>query len=218
MRRRTITRASLAATLLMLGTFATTGVLPAAADSSPAAAPASAALLAAMQRDFGLTKPQAEARLAAEKTATAAEPKARRAAGASYGGSWFDAGSGRLSVAVTSDASPATLRAVRATGATVRTAAHSARQLDATRARLDKLDAPDGVSGWHVDPKGSSVVVSVVAGQQGDNDVEQFLDRARAAGPVTVEKTASAPSTFAAGTVGGDPYYTGNVRLSLIHI
>ncbi|WP_369031136.1 MULTISPECIES: S1 family peptidase [Streptomyces] len=226
MRRRTITRASLAATLLMLGTFTTAGVLPAVADSSPTAkstttsassaeAPASAGLLAAMQRDFGLTKPQAEARLAAEKTATAAEPKARRAAGASYGGSWFDADSGRLSVAVTPDASPATISAVRATGATVRTAAHSTRQLDATRARLDKLDAPDGVSGWHVDPKGGSVVVTVVADRQGDNDVEQFLDRARAAGPVTVEKTASAPSTFAAGTVGGDPYYTGNARCSI---
>lgn len=225
MRRKATTRASLAATLLMLGTFAMTGVLPAAADSAPAAkstapsspteAPASAGLLAAMQRDFGLSKPEAEARLAAEKVATTAEPKARKAAGTSYGGSWFDAGSGRLTVAVTADASPATLRAVRATGATVRTALHSARLLDATRARLDRLDAPDGVSGWHVDPKGSAVVVNVVAGRQDDNDVQRFVDRARAAGPVTVEETAAAPRTFAAGTVGGDPYYTGNVRCSI---
>lgn len=42
-----------------------------------------------------------------------------------------------------------------------------------------------------------------------------FVDRARAAGPVTVAETATAPRTYAAGTVGGDPYYTGNVRCSI---
>jgi len=47
-----------------------------------------------MQHDLGLTKSQAEARLAAEKKATAVERKAKHAAGSSYGGSWFDAASG----------------------------------------------------------------------------------------------------------------------------
>ncbi|MET7473708.1 S1 family peptidase [Streptomyces sp. NPDC005648] len=201
--------------LLLLGTWATASTLPASADDSPTPAteaPASASLLSAMQHDLGLTRSRAEARLAAEKTATAVERKARRAAGASYGGSWFDAATGRLTVAVTSGADTA---AVRATGARVRIVEHSARQLDAVKARVDKLPAPAGVSSWYVDPKANSVVVDVVAAHRFDNDVRSFLARAGKAGPVTVESTAAAPRTFAAGTVGGDPYYTGNVRCSI---
>ncbi|NED03674.1 S1 family peptidase, partial [Streptomyces sp. SID6648] len=48
-----------------------------------------------------------------------------------------------------------------------------------------------------------------------DNDVQRFLKQARETGPVTVRPVPSAPGTFAAGTVGGDPYYTGNVRCSI---
>ncbi|MER5912407.1 alpha-lytic protease prodomain-containing protein [Streptomyces sp. NPDC001982] len=219
MRRTRFARAGLAV-LLMLGAGLGAGTLPAAAGDSPSpgrsdAAPASAGLLAAMQRDLHLTKDQATARLAAEQGATAAEPTARRAAGTSYGGSWFDATDGALTVAVTRDASASTLRAIRATGATVRTVTHSARQLAATQARLDKLSAPSGVSSWHVDAKASTVVVSVAGGKLRDNDVQKFLARARQAGPVTVEVLPGAPKTLAAGTVGGDPYYTGNVRCSI---
>ncbi|MFF1302457.1 S1 family peptidase [Streptomyces sp. NPDC058307] len=211
MRRSRIMRAGLAV-LVLLGVGATAGTVPAAADDKQ---PASAGLLTAMQRDLHLTKAQAEARLAAEQRATALEPKVRRAAGSSYGGSWFDAAKGTLTVAVTPDASTAALRDIRATGAAVRTVAHSARELSATQARLDKLPAPDAVSSWHVDPKAGAVVVDVVNGRQTDNDVRAFITRARKAGPVTVREVPAAPTTFAAGTVGGDPYYTGNVRCSI---
>ncbi|MFG2348843.1 S1 family peptidase [Streptomyces phaeochromogenes] len=206
--------------LLIVGAWATFAAGPASAAGAPeptrtSGAPASAGLLDAMQRDFGLTKTQAEARLAAEKTATAVESDARRAAGAAYGGSWFDAKSGKLTVAVTAGASDAAVNSVRKAGATVRTVKHSAKQLDAAKARIDKLAAPKGVSNWYVDAKASSVVVAVVAAQRADNDVRSFLSKARAAGPVTVEEATSAPETFAAGTVGGDPFYTGNVRCSI---
>ncbi|MDC2955072.1 S1 family peptidase [Streptomyces gilvifuscus] len=215
MRRITSLRTGLSA-LLLLGTWATASSLPAsAADSpahSPSEAPASASLLTAMRHDLGLTDEQARARLAAEKTATAVERKAERAAGASYGGSWFDPATGRLTVAVTRGANT---EAVRATGATVRIVEHSARRLDATKARIDALSAPAGVSSWYVDPKANKVVVDVVTAHRDDNDVRAFLSRARRAGPVAVEETAEAPRTFAAGTVGGDPYYTGNVRCSI---
>ncbi|TRO60664.1 S1 family peptidase [Streptomyces sp. IB201691-2A2] len=212
-------RTSLSA-LLVVGAWATFAAGPASAAGAPeptrtSGAPASAGLLDAMQRDFGLTKTQAEARIAAEKTATAVESEARRAAGAAYGGSWFDAKSGKLTVAVTARASDAAVDSVRETGATVRTVKHSAKQLDAAKARIDKLPAPEGVSNWYVDAKASSVVVAVVAAQRADNDVRTFLSKARAAGPVTVEEAAAAPETFAAGTVGGDPFYTGNVRCSI---
>ncbi|HET9382808.1 MAG TPA: S1 family peptidase [Streptomyces sp.] len=206
-------------TLLVLGSTAAAQALPSAGGPSATKAvdgrPASDGLLAAMQRDFGLTAKQAEARLAAEKKATALEPKVRRAAGAAYGGSWFDADTNRLTVAVTDAASDATVRDLRADGVTVRAAEHTARELDAAKARIDELSAPDGVASWHVDPRAGTVVVGVVRGERDDAGVQRFLDRARDAGPVTVEEAAAAPRTFAAGTVGGDPYYTGNVRCSI---
>ncbi|MET7621489.1 S1 family peptidase [Streptomyces sp. NPDC005408] len=213
MRRTTGIRTGLSA-LLLLGAWATAGIAPAAA-AVPAPTPepqASAGLLAAMQKDLGLTKSQAQARIAAERAATAVEGNARRAAGSSFGGSWFDTGSGKLTVAVTDDHKAA---AVRATGAAVRLVTHSAQQLDAAKNKIDALAAPAGVSSWHVDPQANRVVVNVVASQRDDNDVEAFLVRARHTGPVQVEETTEGPKTFAAGTVGGDPYYTGNVRCSI---
>ncbi|MFI7288486.1 S1 family peptidase [Streptomyces anulatus] len=212
MRHATVLRTGLSA-LLLLGAWAAAG--PSSASAAPtdsAEAPASTALLAAMQRDLGLTGGEAVARLADEKAATALEPKAQRAAGSAFGGSWFDAKTGKLVVAVT-NAEKA--EAVRAAGADARLVEHSAEQLDAAKARIDALPAPSGVSSWHVDPATSSVVVNVVASERRDNDVRSFVATAREAGPVTVETTAEAPQTFAAGTVGGDPYYTGNVRCSI---
>lgn len=193
---------------LVAGACASAGFVPAAA----ADAPASDGVLAAMQRDFGLTRSQAEARLALEQEATGIEKKARSVAGSRYAGSWLDAEGRRLTVAV-SDRDKAA--AVRSTGAQVKVVAHSARALDATKNRLDALKAPTGVSSWRVDWQTNRVVVEVLADQQRDNDVKAFLAKARTAGPVTVRTTEHAPSTLAAGTVGGDPYYTGNVRCSI---
>ncbi|MFD8959310.1 S1 family peptidase [Streptomyces anulatus] len=212
MRHATVLRTGLSA-LLLVGAWAAAG--PSTASAAPAdsaEAPASSALLTAMQRDFGLTEGEAVARLADEKAATALEPKAQRAAGSAFGGSWFDARTGKLVVAVTNAGKA---EAVRAAGAETRLVEHSAKQLDAAKARIDALPAPSGVSSWHVDPAISSVVVNVVASERRDNDVRSFVAKAREAGPVTVETTAEAPQTFAAGTVGGDPYYTGNVRCSI---
>ncbi|MEU3829001.1 trypsin-like serine protease [Streptomyces sp. SID486] len=223
MRRRRLTIAALSA-LLVLGGAGTAATLP-AADAGPAVAggpaaavsrrPASDGVVTAMQRDLGLTRKQAEARIAAERAAAALAPRARRAAGTAYAGSWFDAARGRLTVALTPDASADSRRTLRAYGAEIRTAAHTARQLDAVKARLDRLSAPPGVSGWHVDPVAGAVVVDVVRRDRSDNDVRRFLTQARAAGAVSVRTVSAAPRTFAAGTVGGDPYYTGNVRCSI---
>ncbi|MYW44768.1 S1 family peptidase [Streptomyces sp. SID161] len=223
MRRRRLTIAALSA-LLVLGGAGTAATLP-AADAGPAVAggpaaavsrrPASDGVVTAMQRDLGLTRKQAEARIAAERAAAALAPRARRAAGTAYAGSWFDAARGRLTVALTPDASADSRRTLRAYGAQIRTAAHTARQLDAVKARLDRLSAPPGVSGWHVDPVAGAVVVDVVRRDRSDNDVRRFLTQARAAGAVSVRTVSAAPRTFAAGTVGGDPYYTGNVRCSI---
>ncbi|WP_443071516.1 S1 family peptidase [Streptomyces sp. NBC_01465] len=213
-RRRAALGAGLCA--LLVGAAASVGLPSASAADSPTAstavAPASTGLLAAMQKDLGLSKSEAVQRLAAEKQATAVEGKARNAAGASFGGAWFDAAAGKLTVAVT-DSGKAD--AVRASGAAVRLVSHTQRQLDSTKKKIDTLKAPAGVSSWHVDPQASSVVVNVVASRKSDNDVRTFVARAAKAGPVTVRQVSEAPRTFAAGTVGGDPYYTGNVRCSI---
>ncbi|MEU3607948.1 S1 family peptidase [Streptomyces sp. NPDC035033] len=219
MKRTTPLRVAVAALLLTLGPVAAhAGVASAAPPpagtpaSASASAPASAGLLDALRRDFGLTAAQAEARLRAEKAATAVEPAARRAAGDAYGGSWFDPGTGRLVVAVTDRAKE---NGVRALGVGTRLVRHSAAALDRAKERLDAGRAPAGVAGWHVDPRANSVVVTVVGAERETPAVRAFVDRARRGGPVTVAETARAPRTYAAGTVGGDPYYTGNVRCSI---
>ncbi|WP_328540181.1 S1 family peptidase [Streptomyces sp. NBC_00344] len=208
-----MTRTALSA-LLVLGTWATAGFVPASAAGAPSspAPQASAGLLSAMQHDLGLTRGRARARLAAERTASAIQGEARHAAGSAYGGSWFDASAGKLTVALTGDARTAS---VRATGAAVTQVTHSARQLDAVKKRMDAAAAPAGVSSWHVDPRANRVIVDVVASKKNDNDVRNFVARARQAGPVSVEVTPDAAKTLSAGTVGGDPYYTGNVRCSI---
>ncbi|WP_208948638.1 S1 family peptidase [Streptomyces subrutilus] len=207
-------RTAVAALLLTVGLGAShVGVASAVPLPEPAPEPsASAGLLDAMRRDLGLTASQAEERLSAEKAAAAVDKTARQAAGDAYGGSWFEPSTGRLVVAVTDRAEESEVRAL---GADTRLVRHSAAALDRAKARLDTLRAPAGVAGWHVDPRTNSVVVSVVRTEREAPAVRAFVDRARAGGPITVAATAQAPRTYAAGTVGGDPYYTGNVRCSI---
>ncbi|MDT9685092.1 S1 family peptidase [Streptomyces sp. TRM76323] len=219
MRRTTILRTALSSALssaLLLVTAALGPSTASAVDRSPAPSradtPLSPGLLTAMRRDLGLTEEQAAARLRAETAARGVEGPARRAAGAAYGGSWFEADSGRLTVAVTDRARRA---AVEATGADTVLVRHTARRLDAAKARIDRLEAPAGVASWHVDPEANTVAVHVAEGHRDDPAVRDFVARARQAGPVTVRTAGDVPRTFAAGTVGGDPYYTGNVRCSI---
>ncbi|MFJ6575571.1 S1 family peptidase [Streptomyces sp. NPDC091368] len=214
MKRTTPLRAALAALLMTVGLGAAAGAADAAPPPEPstAAPAATAGLLDAMRRDLGLTAAQAEERLRAEKTAAAVERAALRTAGSAFGGAWFDPDTGRLVVALTDSAEAP---AVRALGADTRLVRYGAAALDRAAARLDALGAPAGIAGWHVDPRSDSVVVTVVRTERETPAVRAFVDRARAAGPVTVAESAGAPRTYAAGTVGGDPYYTGNVRCSI---
>ncbi|WP_143218926.1 S1 family peptidase [Actinokineospora bangkokensis] len=186
------------------------GALTAVAASPATAVPAySTGLVPAVQQAFGLTAEQAVARLDQERVAAAVEGPAKAAAGSSYGGSWFDPRSGRLVVALTDQSAAA---AVRATGAETTTATRSAAELDRAKAAVDGLAAPAGVSGWRTDPRSGTVEVTV---NTPGADVDAFLARAGAVAPVSV-RSGQKPTTFAAGTVGGDPYYiNGNVRCSI---
>ena len=197
-----------ACALALSGAFAGT---PAA--GTPAPTVSSDPFVAAMQRDLGLTEAQAQTRLRQEAVAMDLDPAARAAAGAAYGGSWFDAARGTLVIGLSNlDSTGATAKAVRATGAEVVRVPRPLAELDAVKARLDSVRAPADVASWRVDPRSGSVVVTVRRG----GDAAGFLAAARKLGPVTVEVTDRMPTTFAAGTVGGDPYIiNGSVRCSI---
>ncbi|UJW31977.1 S1 family peptidase [Saccharothrix sp. AJ9571] len=174
---------------------------------------ASPGLVEAMQRDLGLTAAQAHTRLAEEASASRVAPVAQEAAGNAFGGAWFDPERGKLVVGVT-DATAA--QAVERTGAVAERVEVSAARLDATKAAIDAraAQAPAEVSGWRADPRSGSVVVTVQSGASSP-ELDAFLRQAREAGPVRVEEGPK-PVSFAAGTVGGDPFYiNGNVRCSI---
>ncbi|ATL31162.1 S1 family peptidase [Streptomyces formicae] len=218
-RRKTTASLGLSAALVA-ATFVATGLAPSAAaeprsdSGATSKALASPGLLDAMERDLGLSPAAARERLADERQAVKTERAARKAAGSAYAGSWFDAESGKLTVALTGRQAAGE---VRDAGADVEIVKHSAATLDAAKKRVDKLKAPDNVASWRVDAKANRLVVDVVRGHRADNDVSTFLRKARATAgaPVQVGTVPAGPSTFAAGTVGGDPYYTGNVRCSI---
>ncbi|MEU3461927.1 S1 family peptidase [Streptomyces sp. NPDC006733] len=197
-----------------------TGAGPVAATAASAAPAAPDAVVTAMAHDLGLTKSAAVQRLRLEADATRIAPTAEQAAGASFGGSWFDAADGKLVVAVTTAAATP---AVERTGARTTLVAHTSRTLDTAKARIDaqakQHTAPAGVSAWRVDPRTNSVVIDVRADAAADPAVRTFLTTAQrgdTAGVVTVHRTATpAPTTLSAGTVGGDPYYSHGIRCSI---
>ncbi|NRN70026.1 Alpha-lytic endopeptidase [Kibdelosporangium sp. 4NS15] len=199
--------APIAGALLVLGTVLVGGGTSSAATPQPR----EDGFVTAMQRDLGLTAEQARTRLSQEATAMAVDPAAKAAAGTAFGGSWFDARTGRLTVGV-STSDKAVHDAVRATGADTVQVGQSLAALDAAKAKLDTLKAPADVAAWRVDPRRGGLVVTVRKG----GDTGDFLAAARALGPVVVEEITAKPATFAAGTVGGDPYYiNGNTRCSI---
>ncbi|KOV83860.1 peptidase S1 [Nocardia sp. NRRL S-836] len=184
------------------------------APAQAAAQELSPGLLSAMSSAFGLTEQQARVRLASEQRASELAPRVETEAGTAYAGSWFE--ENRLVVAVTDRAAA---RRVEATGAVARVVGRSAGSMAAHKNRLDALSAtgavPAAVASWHPDPRSGTVVVNVEAGKQ-TAEVAAFLDRARQFGAISVNtEGVRQPRPFAAGTVGGDPYYTGNVRCSI---
>jgi streptogrisin C len=221
MRRSTCLRWGLSV-LLALGTGAL-GLSPvAAAPARPTeTGTLSPGLVTAMQRDLGLSAPQARTRLRQEAAAAKLAPRAERAAGPAFGGSWYAPERGTLVVGLT-DTGTAAAEAIRFSGATVVRVAHSVRTLDAAKSVLDKAartgGAPAAVRSWHVDPRTSRVVAEVREGAERSAAVTAFLAPARKAGLLTVRGSAAkeGPQTFSAGTVGGDPYYiNGNTRCSI---
>ncbi|HEX7744801.1 MAG TPA: S1 family peptidase, partial [Micromonosporaceae bacterium] len=106
----------------------------AAAGTTGSATAASAGVLAALQRDLGLTADQARDRLVREDRASRTEARLRAALGSTFAGAWLTADA-TFVVAVTDARRSAQ---VRATGAQVRVVARNAATLDRIKAALDR--------------------------------------------------------------------------------
>jgi streptogrisin C len=173
--------------------------------TAPTAAAATDGLLAAVQRDLGLTAGQAVARLAAERHANDTNLVLRKELGTAYGGGWL--ADGELVVGVTSGPAAAE---VRASGATAKVVAHSEAALETVRSALDRAraSAPRTVPGWYVDVRANRVVVLSRAAAK--DAAWRFVRAAGVpAGAVRVAASDEAPRPLI-DVVGGNAYYIGS--------
>jgi streptogrisin C len=181
-------------------------------------------IVAAMERDLGLTRDQAEQQGMLQEQATELDARLQRALGDAYAGGWYDLKSGRLVVNVSDEAA---LEMAKEAGADARLVKHSLQELSAIKQRLDEAaeaptagtdkredgaatDAADrreadalrdiGVSAWSIDPVSNSVLVTVTADQA--RSATELL--AEFGDAVTIEETLSAPETTANFMDGGD--------------
>ena len=208
-RRATLTGVALTALAVVTAitvpaTTASGGVAPAIDDSF---APSSE-IVAAVQRDFKLTKEEALARLAREDRASRTESALRKELGAAFGGAYLNADATTFTVNVTNAAAAAKVRGM---GATPRLVDRSERELNAVKTRLDAASAPRSVAGWHVDPVSNTVVVLA-------NDVaaaEKFIANAGVTkDAVSVVQTSESPRPLI-DVIGGNAYYIGGARCSI---
>ncbi len=201
---RPVVRACAAAAFTVL-----IGVAAAAPASAEESAVASAEVLSAMQRDFGLTAAQAEQQLLVEAAAAQQQEQLTAQLGDRITGSWLD-GSGRL-VVRTADADAAA--AVTAAGAvaaqgqdpdTVMNRLNSAAAADPA-GRSGTASVPASVTSWYVDEAAGQVVVEGTV----PAEAQAFATAAAGdqAGLVRVQKVTQKPRLFA-NIVGGSAIYS----------
>jgi len=205
--------ARLTAAVLIAAAMAVPLSLPAfAASSGGTSATASAidefvaanpGLLAAMQRDLGLSADAARTLDVKQEAAATTEEVLRTALGDGFGGAYFDLPTGKLVVGVT-DVSKVAQTA--AAGATPKVVSRSAAQLDSVVSRLNSTEAsaPRSVTGWYVDAIANDVVVTALPGTS--EAAKAFAGR-----DVRVVES-QAPQTYLR---GGDAYTIGGARCSV---
>ncbi|MBL1083750.1 S1 family peptidase [Streptomyces actinomycinicus] len=120
-----------------------------------------------LSRGLGLDRAAVRRLLADEEAAAATQRRLVPRLGSSYGGSWYDRKTRRLTVAVTD---PALSRPVSEAGARVKVVKHSRATLAAVQTELDDRARRDpsaaaGLAGWHVDEPTNTVVVDAVEGR-----------------------------------------------------
>jgi streptogrisin C len=172
--------------LLAVGTAIT---VAAPANAAPAGGSSTtSAVQEALQRDLGLSPQQAQVRFQQEQVAFSKEKTLRIELGDVYGGSRFDAATGKLVVGVT-DASR--VSDVTSAGAVAEVVEHSAAELSATQSKLEQGNAPKSVTSMYTDVATNSVVVEAYG------DVASAASWAKSLGAdVRVVRVAEQPRTF----------------------
>ena len=189
------------------------GAAQAAPTGNPHPPPAPAAtttLQGALHRDLHLTAAQVEIRQAHEAGAAVVERRLRKRLAGRFGGAWYDAARQRLAFGVT-DAKDAAL--VKAAGAVPVPVRRSEKQLNATKARLDRAAKAAGkdVYGWYVDTTANTVVVSA-----GDRAAAERLVEAGAVDRTAVRISVAQAPHPVYDLRGGDQYViNGNVLCSV---
>ncbi|GGS88678.1 MULTISPECIES: carbohydrate-binding protein [Streptomyces] len=208
---------ALAAAGLLLAAAVGTAAAEPAARTAPApsaaetlrTADAQPELLAAMQRDLGLSPDRARTRLAHEAEAGAAAARLQSRLGPAFAGAWVDGSdTAALSVATTRSSDAA---AIRAAGARPVVVARSLASLDAAKTALDRA-ATAGTPVRYVDPRTNTLVV-----EEAEPGAAARLLAATGtdASLVTVVPTAQAPRPLY-DLRGGDAYYmNGSGRCSV---
>ncbi|GAB3282671.1 S1 family peptidase [Parasphingorhabdus pacifica] len=199
------------AVVLAAGTFAAFTAPATASEPAPRTAEAET-MLEAMQRDLGVTADQARQRLASEARASGADQKLREDLAGSFGGSHYDAGSGKLVVGVTDQAAANRAEAV---GAEARMVEHTSRELASIAEELNANtgDLPQSVSGWYVDSRSNSVIVTTAPGTSAEATEFVRESDVNTAAVDVVESTES-PRTLA-DVIGGNAFYIGGARCSV---
>jgi streptogrisin C len=169
-------------------------------------------IYAALERDLGLTREQAEKNGVLQERAIALDARLQDTLGDAYAGAYYDLPRGRLVVNVTDESA---LKQTISAGADARLVKHSLGELTEVKTKLDaSAGVPDGgaerrtdakpqdigLSSWSIDPVTNSVHV-LVTPEQAELAKEKLADLGDA---VTVEETLSAPEAAANFMDGGD--------------
>ncbi|RLK53825.1 S1 family peptidase [Actinokineospora cianjurensis] len=200
---------TLVAAVVLTAAAAAVATVPAFAGQQAAPAPTATdvapEVLSAMERDLGLSRDAAIARLDSETRATALEADLRGRLSDTFGGAYYDAAKGKLVVGVT-DATKASQ--VRAGGGEATVVRHSAAHLDATAAGLDGKTAPQGVTGWYVDVQRNTVTLTTANGTAAA--AKQFVATSGLdASAISVVESTESPRPLY-DVRGGDAYYIGS--------
>ncbi|MFI0370609.1 S1 family peptidase [Actinomadura sp. 1N219] len=207
---------------MLVGTLVAMGAPPGAAAAGPSpvsgagpvllvpapgvgekAARTAPKLIEAAQRDLRLTRAQVITRLGRQEAAHAVGPRARRAAGRHYAGSWLTEDGSALMIAVT-DGRVAS--AVRAAGANPVPVAHRLGELETARLKLrDRAGKVPvaAVHGWHVDPARNRLVVQVAPGEQ--RAAAAWVAATGVPAALVAYDRAAAPQRATTDRLGGDP-------------
>ncbi|WP_410661412.1 proprotein convertase P-domain-containing protein [Amycolatopsis sp. lyj-112] len=192
---------------LSLMALAALGLSPAAQAAPPPDPVHPKAEVDGVAAAFGITASEAQSQLAAQDEAHRLAKSLPDALRARSAGQWFDAATGKLTLAVTSGADA---DAVRASGAEARLVSRSQADLDRTDDAVRALvgEGVPGVFGWGIDVRNNEVGVSVDRSRT-TAATESFLSQARNLG-VRITETGSSPRQQAGTIQTGSPWWPGS--------